>query len=182
LKGFSVKFSVDTPGGNRLVSLVAGIVAVLAALGTLYAHHRSISALSVKNRAILSQARASDTYNAYEAKQIRFNIVQTLLDANLVTNSKDRARLDAFVAGERATAPAVLERAKELERQADDDDHRSESILKSYEILQFATTAFEISIVLVSVSVLAGARLFLPLGCALSGFGLVLFAVGLLPR
>jgi hypothetical protein len=46
--------------------------------------------------------------------------------------------------------------------------------------LQFATTAFEISIVLVSISALAGARLFLPLGCALSAFGVALLITGLI--
>ena len=62
--------------GNKLVSLAAAIIAVLAALGTLFSHHRSIAALSAKNQAILTQARATDTYNAYEAKQIRYNIYQ----------------------------------------------------------------------------------------------------------
>ncbi len=67
-----VSRTIEASHGNRLVSLAAAIIAVLAALGTLYSHHRSISALSVKNAAILTQARATDTYNAYEAKQIRY--------------------------------------------------------------------------------------------------------------
>ena len=53
-------------------------------------------------------------------------------------------------------------------------------ILRSYETLQFATTVFEISIVLVSISALAGTRLFLPFGCGVSVIGLALFIVGLL--
>ena len=42
-------------GGSKLVSLAAAIIAVLAALGTLFSHHRSISALTAKNEAILTQ-------------------------------------------------------------------------------------------------------------------------------
>jgi Domain of unknown function (DUF4337) len=167
-------------GGNRLVSLAAAIIAVLAALGTLFAHHRSIAALSVKNQAILTQARATDTYNAYEAKQIRYNIYRALLSTDLVRNAASRAHLESVAEDERASSPAVLEKAKSLEERAARDDERSETILKSYETLQFATTMFEISIVLVSISALAGARLFLPLGCGVSGVGLVLFIVGLL--
>ena len=174
-----VTSTAEVERSNRLVSLAAAIIAVLAALGTLFAHHRSISALSSKNQAILDQARASDTYNAYEAKQIRINIYRALLDSDLVSDAHKRARLESVTQREGANAPAVLEKAQLLEKQADDEDAHSEQILKSYEILQFATTAFEISIVLVSISALAGARVFLPVGCGLSAFGLLLFITGL---
>jgi hypothetical protein len=169
-----------TADGNRLVSLAAAIIAVLAALGTLFAHHRSIGALAAKNQAILTQARATDTYNAYEAKQTRYNIYSALLASDLVRSPQNRARLESVAQGEQSSSPALLEKAKGLEERAAADEARSEAILKSYEILQFATTAFEISIVLVSISALAGARLLLPLGCGLSGAGLVLFVIGLL--
>jgi hypothetical protein len=175
-----VRRGLESKSSNRLVSLATAIIAVLAALGTLFAHHRSISALSSKNAAILSQARATDTYNAYEAKQTRSNIYRALLASDLVKNTATRARLESVADGESASAPAVLEKAKALEKQAADEDDRSELILKSYETLQFATTAFEISIVLVSISALAGSRIFLPVGCALSGFGLILFVTGLI--
>lgn len=95
---------LEKGSGNRLVSLAAAIVAVLAALGTLFSHHRSIAALAAKN----------------------------------------------------------------------------EAILKSCEILQFATTLFEIAIVFVSISALAGARLLLPFGCGVSVVGLVFLVIGLL--
>lgn len=174
-----VTHSTARIGTNRLVSLATAIIAVLAALGTLFAHHRSIQALAAKNQAILTQARATDTYNAYEAKQIRFNIYQALLSGGLVNKAEARARLESVAAQERVSAPSVLEKAKALELQADSDDNRSEAILKSYEWLQYATTAFQISIVLVSISALARARLLLPLGCALSSFGLILLILGL---
>ncbi len=171
---------VEFRSGNKLVSLAAAIIAVLAALGTLFSHHRSIAALSAKNQAILTQARASDTYNAYEAKQTRYNIYSALIATDLVRSPKNRARLESVADNERSSSPAVLKKAEGLEEQSARDDERSEAFLKSYEILQFATTMFEISIVLVSISALAGARLFLPLGCGLSSVGLVLFVVGLL--
>jgi len=171
--------AIDANSGSRLVSLAAAIIAVLAALGTLFAHHRSISALSAKNQAILAQARASDTFNAYEAKQIRFNIYGALIASGLVKDAQTKSRLQSSAESENAAAPAVLERAKALESQARNDDERSERILKSYELLQFATTAFEISIVLVSISALSGGRRLLSAGCGLSGLGLVLFIIGL---
>jgi len=170
---------VERTSGNRPIALLTAIVAVLAALGTLFAHHRSIGALSLKNQAILMQARASDTYNAYEAKQTRYNIYQALLATDLVRKSETRARLESIAQQEGSSAPAVLEKAKSLEQQAARDDERSEAILRSYEVLQYATSAFEVSIILVSISALAGTRIFLPFACSLSGVGLVLFIAGL---
>ncbi len=172
--------SSETGGGNRLVSLAAAIIAVLAALGTLFAHHRSIAALSAKNQAILVQARATDSYNAYEARQIRVNIYRALIASGLIRNAETEGRLEAVAGRESDAMPPILERAKTLEKQADENDERAEGILKSYEVLQFATTAFEISIVLVSISALSGTRVFLPLGCALSAFGIALFVTGVL--
>ncbi|MGA8576647.1 MAG: DUF4337 family protein [Candidatus Cybelea sp.] len=167
-------------GGNRVVALAAAIVAVLAALGTLFSHHRSIGALSAKNQAILAQSRATDTYNLYEAKQIRYNIYRALLSSDLVRGAHNRARLESIAQEERTTSPAVLERAKALEAAATHDDERSESILSSYETLLFATTLFEVSIVIISIAALSGARIFLPLAGGISIIGLILFFAGLL--
>jgi Domain of unknown function (DUF4337) len=171
---------IDAQRGNMPVSFAAAIIAVFAALGTLFAHHRSIIALSAKNQAILAQARASDTYNTYEAKQIRYNIYRALLATDLVRNPQVQKRLESVAEREQSSSGGVLEKARALESQAERNDANSESILRSYETLQFATTAFEISIVLVSIAALSGTRLFLPFGCGLSVFGLVLFIVGLL--
>jgi hypothetical protein len=170
---------VERSRRRRPVAVVTAIIAVLAALGTLFAHHRSIGALSMKNQAILTQARASDTYNAYEAKQIRYNIYQALLASDLIAKGDTRSRLVSLAENERISSAAVLEKARSLERQSAHDDERSEAILRSYEILQYATSAFEVSIILISISALAGTRILLPFACGLSGVGLVLFVAGL---
>jgi Domain of unknown function (DUF4337) len=174
-----VSHTIEASHGNRLVSLAAAIIAVLAALGTLFSHHRSITALSVKNAAILTQARATDTYNAYEAKQIRYNIYRAVLASEIVRDAKTRAQLQNVADDERASSPAVLKKAEALDAQAVRDDDRSEVIMRSYETLQFATTLFDISIILVALATLAGTRVFLSLGCGLSLIGLVLFIFGL---
>jgi hypothetical protein len=174
-----VSRTIEASHGNRLVSLAAAIIAVLAALGTLYSHHRSISALSVKNAAILTQARATDTYNAYEAKQIRYNIYRAILATDLVRDRKTRVRFQNVADDERASSPGVLKRAESLDAQAARDDERSDVIMRSYETLQFATTLFDISIVLVALATLARTRVFVSLGCGLSAIGLGLFIFGL---
>ena len=164
---------------NRLVSLATAIVAVLAALGTLFAHHRSVSALDAKNEAILAQGRAFDVYNAYDAKEIRFTIYQALVASDLVVNPKALARLKSTAAEERKTSPALLTESEALEARTKEAEARAQMLLKSYELMQFATTFFEIAIVLVSIAAMNGSRYFLSSGVALSAAGLVLFSVGL---
>lgn len=164
---------------NKLVPLAAAVIAVLAALGTLFAHHRSISALTTKNQAILMQARASDAYGQYEGKRIRVQLGQALYDAGIPSSSAARTAWKKVLDEEDAALDASKAKAEGYELQSEHDDLRSESILKSYEILEFATTLFEISIVLVSFSALANTRTFLTIGCALSAIGLVSMIVGL---
>ncbi|HYL27437.1 MAG TPA: DUF4337 family protein [Candidatus Nitrosotalea sp.] len=160
--------------------MAAAIIAVLAALGTLFAHHRSILALAAKNKAILTQTRATDLYTAYESKQVRYNFYRVLLASELVRNASVNKQLKIAADHENASAAATLKQARGFEDEAQRDDERSEAILRSYEFLQFATTMFEVSIILVSISALAGARLFVPLGCTLSGVGMVVFVIGLM--
>jgi len=172
---------VETPStAGRFVSAAMAIVAVLAALSTLFTHHRSILALAAKNKAILTQSRATDYYTSYESKQVRYDFYNALLASDLVAKADVRAHIGAAAKRQAEAAEEDLKKARTLEAQADRDDDRSESILKSYEILQFGTTMFEVSIILLSISALARARVFVALGCGLSTLGLAFFAFGLL--
>ncbi len=163
---------------SPLASLEAAVIAVLAALGTLLAHHSSIIALSEKNRAVLAQARATSGYTAYEAKQVRYNVYQALLTTGIVRDESARSRLQSIAESERSSSPPALAKAQDLEDQVTRDEERSDVILKSYETLQLATTLFEVSIILVSLSAFGTARIFLPIGTVMSAVGLVLLLVG----
>lgn len=163
---------------SPIASLEAAVIAVLAALGTLLAHHSSIIALSQKNQAVLAQARATSGYTAYEAKQVRYNVYQAILTTGIVREEGARARLQSIASGEQSAAPLLLKKAQDLEDQVSLEEERSDVILKSYEVLQLATTLFEVSIILVSLSAFGRARIFLPIGTVLSAIGLVLLVVG----
>lgn len=170
----------DIEGGrrDRVTSVVIAVAAVLAALGTLLAHHRSIAALTTKNQAILSQARASDAYGKYEAKQVRSQIAQTLLASGIFQSEKGRAAVSDLAGREVAESADLLAKAQSLETASERDDVHSEEVLKSYEVLQLATTFFDISVVLVSISTLVRTRALLGIGSALSVAGIVLLLVG----
>jgi hypothetical protein len=164
--------------GDRLRSVIIAIVAVLAALGTLYAHHRSIAALTTKNQAILSQARASDAYGKYDAKQVRYQIAQTLLASGFPRTEEGHEALLDLANRERESSVADLARAQSLEAASESDEVRSEIMLKSYETLQVAVSFLQIAIVLVSISTLVRTRVLLGIGCAASIVGIVFLGVG----
>lgn len=165
--------------GNRAAALAAAIIAVLAALGTLFSHHRSISALTAKSQAILLQARAADRRNAAEGKQIRSELYAALLKAGIAGTDESRRALASVVDREKDAAQSAAKEADTYENESLDYDARSDVSMKSYETLEWATAIFEMAIVLVSISTLSVNRMLLIAGCALTGFGIVLMIVGL---
>jgi hypothetical protein len=165
--------------GNRAAALAAAIIAVLAALGTLFSHHRSISALTAKSQAILLQGRAADRRNAAEGKQIRSELYAALLKAGIAQTQDAKKSLAAVVDSERNAAEIAGKQADTFENESLDYDSRSDVAMKTYETLEWATAIFEMAIVLVSISTLSRTRALLVGGCALSAFGIVLMIVGL---
>ena len=168
------------PSAGRFVAVATAVIAVLAALATLFTHHRSILALAAKNKAILAQTRATDFYTSYESKQVRHDFYDALLASDLVRKPEIRAYLSSVSKRQATASEEDRKKARELEAEADRDDDRAETILKAYETLQFGTTMFEVSIVLLSISALARARIFLWLGCGLSTVGVAFLIAGLL--
>jgi hypothetical protein len=164
--------------GRRLVSLAAAIIAVLAALGTLFTHHQSILGLTAKNQAILLQSRASDTYNKYEAKRVRAQIIDGLLDAGMYRDQAAQRRMESLAEKERSDSAHDFDAAQEVETESKLFEDRSERFLKSYETLMIATTFFDVAIVLVSISALVRTGVLLAIGAGLSVVGIALMVLG----
>ncbi len=167
--------------GERVVPVAAAVIAVLAALATLFAHHSSILALALKNEAVLLQTKSVDQYNYYESKRVRADLMQALIDADLVPkNSPGRAKMEQRIAGETSDADSVLNKAKVLESQASDSIQRSERFVGSYENYQVAATLFEVSIILVSITALSRTKAFLYVAAGATLVGLGFLTVGFL--
>lgn len=162
--------------GPRWVPLAAAILAVLAALSGFVSNVRSTAALVDKNDAIIATTRASDTYAQYQAGRIKFYVYQAAIDAG---TARDPAKLAAIAAGEKRKGPPLLKKAEAYVSEAEHLNVQSERLLRSHEIIEIATTLFEVSIVLVSITALVGSRLLLPLVAGIaSALAVVIFAVG----
>ena len=161
-----------------MVALVSAVIAVLAALGTLFAHHKSIQALAIKNEAIRDSIAASEQYAYYQAKRSRVGIYNALIDAGLARDATALGKLRSGVDHEERSSLAVMSDAKSLEAKADALQARSQNILTSFETFEIATTLFEVSIVLASISALTKIRLLLwgASGISAIGAALMMFA------
>ncbi len=169
-------------GHDRLIPLVAAIIAVLAALGTMASHHRSVEAITKKNDAILTTAKASDQYTAYLTKRVRITVLSSLLAGEVIQNAKVRATTQKSLDHEQATSLAVLAEAQRLEQRASQEQEESESLMSSFATLEVGTTLFEIAIVLSSISALTDSRALLWVGIAISAIGIALVGVGYFPQ
>ncbi len=138
---------------------------MLAALGTLYSHHRSIQALDARNQAVLLTARATDQYNHYETAQLRETIY---LLAKMPTN----------LAEEERASKATHDKATSYETQATKLEYRATALLTSFETLEVATTLFEISIAFASISALTGTRSTLVVAVCLCVAGAIIGIIG----
>ena len=166
--------------GERVAPVVAAIIAVFAAIATLFAHHASIRAIAEKNEAILFQAKAADQYNYFESKRIKAQLDQGFIDSGIVASgTAGRRAMEGRIRQENSQADAVLAKAKELESESDAGIVLSERFMVKYENYQIAATLFEVSIVLASITALMRTRVFLTVAGGATLVGIGFFFVGL---
>ena len=163
--------------GLRWVPLAAAVLAVLAAISGFLGNLRSTQALVAKNDAIVAVTRASDTYNEYESRSIKQHIYEAAIAAG---RGGDVAKLRAIAAHESQGKVPVLAKARGYDDEAARQNERSERLLHAHEILEIATTLFEISIVLVSVTALVGSRLLPVVSVGAAAIGIAVLIAGAL--
>jgi len=164
---------------NRTVVILAAIFAVLAAIATLLAHGRSVTALVTKDEAILAQSRASDAYNYYESKRIKYHLYQALATAG-VGAAGAHQRLAAVAAKEENAAKPILKTAQRFESEAAGWEEHSERALRAFERLEAAVTLLEVSIVFVSISALVRNRALHWVAGFIAAVGCVFLIIGVL--
>ena len=166
--------------GERLIPISAAIIAVFAALATLFSNHASTGAIAQKNEAILWQSKAADSYNYYEAKRIKLEINQALLGSGLVNAAGARSRLSGVVKKEDAGSAKVLKLARRQEALSEEHSLASERSMNAYERHEIAATLFEVSVVLVSITALTRTRALLAAAGVATAVGLGFFVAGFL--
>lgn len=164
--------------GRKLVPILAAIIAVLAALATLFANHSSISGLAMKNEAILDSSKATDMWNYYQAKRLKIEVNKALISAGAVSNSAGLKTMHGTITKEDRESAKVQARARALDAKSADEYERSERFMQSYEKYEVAATFFEVSVVLVSVTALMRTKVLLGVAGVATLVGILFFAQG----
>ncbi len=155
---------------GRRAAIVVSVLAALLAIASLAGSRAS-------TEAILAQAKATDTWNEYQANSLKRHV--NLDDAaairilgtgtpNEAAANKQAASLEQAVTDKYQPAQDdLMPRALELEHERDVAESRHRGF-------QTAEAAFQLGIVLSSISIVARARWLLAVGGALGVLGLLL--------
>lgn len=168
--------------GEKLVPILAAVIAVFAAIATLFANHSSISGLAMKNEAILATSKATDTWNYYQAKRLKLEVNRAILISGAASDANGRKAMQKTVAKEDSGSQSLLVKAQQLDAQSDDEYERSERFMQAYEKFEVAATLFQVSVVLVSITALMPTRALLYFVGVATIVGLGFFTQGLFLR
>jgi len=168
-------------GATRKILLLAALIAVIAAITSLFANQRATAALQAKNDAILAQAKSTDAYNFYEARSIKSHIYDAVIGAAPSLSAAARAKLLASQKHESRDQGKLLKEAQDYEKQVEADALKSEDLMHSHEILEASVTFFEVAIAITSIAGITSSRFLVVVGLlsAFIGFGLAVW--GFLP-
>ncbi len=144
------------------VALFSALLAVIAAVAALMAGHHS-------NEAMITQIKASNAWNYYQAKGIKAAILQSKIDliSEVGKNSSEKDNEKIF---------DYKKEQEEIQKSAQEFQTESENHLKTHEILARAVTFFQVAIAISAITVLTRRKKFLYVSFAFSLLGLFSFA------
>jgi hypothetical protein len=172
----------QTERGEKFIPVLTAIIAVFAALATLFSNHSSVTGLQARTQAGILTTKAADQYNYYESKRIKIEVNQAFIASGLVANPSTRKRMQDRIVQEDAQARnVVLKKAQSEETESEAQLEKAERSMRSYENFEVSATLFEVAIVIVSITALMrGAKPLIATGIAASLIGLGFFIGGLL--
>ncbi len=168
-------------GASRNILLLAALIAVVAAIASLFANQRATAALQAKNDAILAQAKASDAYNFYQARSIKSHLYDAVIGAAASLSPSARKQLTATMAHEGRDQKKLLAEAQGYEKQVEANQRKSEELMYSHEVLEASVTFFEVAIAITSIAGITNSRLLVVVGLSAAGIGIVLAVWGFIP-
>jgi hypothetical protein len=138
------------------VAISTALMAVLAALGSMYSGHQS-------NEALIMQIRASDQWAFYQAKGIKAEI-RMLLPASSVVKSPE----------------ATIKEQESVKKLAEEDEQSSEAHLAKHVTFSRSVTLLQIAVAISAISIITRKRFLWYSGMAIALGGVSFFVMGLI--
>lgn len=148
------------------ISLAISILAVLVAMVTVLGHRSH-------TEAVLSQARAGDMWNEYQAKKIRFDQVAVAIDLlSLQPNSNGEAvgkKLEDYRSHQEKWTEELKEEQKQAREFEAEVDHAERQALR----FDIGEALLQIAVVLASVTLFTRRKAYFFFGLSLGAAGLI---------
>ena len=155
------------------VSVTMAVLAVLVAVVTLLGHR-------AHTEEVVLQAKASDQWAYYQAKNIRRHEDEIVNDVTAVQPTTDAAALTKLREKYSGEATRYKDDQKEIEDKARELEAEVASEMKRADRYDLAEVFLDVGLVVTSITLLSGRRLFWLVGIALGAIGIVVAATGLL--
>ena len=155
------------------VSVTMAILAVLVAVVSLLGHR-------AHTEEVVLQAKSSDQWAYYQAKNIRRHSDEFFVDLTSVQSTTDAAALTKLREKYMAEAERYKDEQKEIEDKARELEAEVAIEMKRADRFDLAEVFLEIGLVITSITLLSGRRIFWFVGIALGIIGAVVTVSGFL--
>jgi len=153
------------------VTVTMAVLAVLVAVVTLIGHR-------AHTEEVVLQAKASDQWAYYQAKNIRRHEDELFTDLTSVQPTTDAAALEKLHEKYSGEASRYKDEQKDIEDKAHEMEAEVVSVRNRADRYDLAEVFLEVGLVITSITLLSGRRLFWFLGLFLGVVGMVVAATG----
>ncbi|GAB6077470.1 DUF4337 domain-containing protein [Hydrogenobaculum acidophilum] len=155
------------------VSLATTIMAVISGLVSMQSEIYVTKTIVAKNDAVLLQNKATDLWNYYQAKDMRYHMYTI---ANYI---KENPKFEEAITKYKKQKEDIMKKAKDLEKQVEQKTIQSEHYYEKHHMFMIAQLLLQIGIAVASVSALTRRKEFfyVSLISALIGFGLFIYNI-----
>ena len=157
------------------ISVTMAVLAVLVAVVTLLGHR-------AHTEEVVLQAKASDQWAYYQAKNIRRHEDEIFSDLASVQTTTDAAALGKLREKYSSEASRYKDDQKEIEDKAREMEAEVGTERNRADRFDLAEVFLEVGLVITSITLLSGRRIFWVLGLALGVVGIVVAATGFVVR
>jgi hypothetical protein len=155
------------------ITISMAVLAVLVATVSLLGHR-------THTEEIILQNKVTDQWAFYQAKNIRRHNDELFADLTAVMATKDADTAAKLQAKYRAEADRYKDEQKELDRQAHETENETEHTRRKADRFDLGEVFLEIALVITSITLLSGRRLYWLLGLLIAATGILVAASALI--
>jgi len=148
------------------VAISTAFMAAFAAVSSLMAGHAS-------NEALINQVKASDQWSYYNAKGIKAEVADAVLQLRETKSDTSKAAVERKA--------KLKEDQKEIQKKATEFEDESKKELQEDMLLARAVTFFQVAISISAVSLLAKKKPLWYVSLVMFGLGILQFLIGIFP-